>query len=47
LDVTRFVSADGNVNAAFFSTLSVQVPVHFIMILAEAQALDYKCELRR
>jgi hypothetical protein len=47
LDVTRFASADGNVNAALFSTLSVQVPVHFIMILTEAQALDYKCESKR
>jgi hypothetical protein len=45
--MTHFASADVNVNAAFFSTLSVQVPVHFIMILTEAQALDYHCESRR
>jgi hypothetical protein len=42
LDVTRFASADSNVNAVFFSTLPVQVLVHFLMILIEAKMLAYK-----
>jgi hypothetical protein len=45
--VTRLSPADGNVIAAFFSTLFRPSAVHFIMILTEMQALKSKYESRR